>query len=471
MTKKKSFISLVLAFCLIIPAMFLLSACGGNNTQTLKSDDGIAVVGEFEKGAELKTDKVEVSSDDATTIFDKLEGGNIKITTTSNAMIYDIHISKDDKKVQPNGKVAVSVPVTESANGYKVFHIKDDNTIEELSATYKDGILTFETSSFSYFVIVPTGDVLMNIDPDNPTPDTGDDTPTKYTFKASVQEYTGVDDIGTISENDSVVDLTAGREVADGTKITLTATAKEGYALKGWYKVVEGETDTLISCATTYEFNVNENMNIKAVFDEKCMVYFQCEGFAYSSYSIKVKGVESSSDSFAVAKGTEVTIKFTPCEGFVFNYWGRKLFSAYSDTDWTNVSTNNEYTFTVNDSYSFFANALGIPKKITFAPETSQPFFNSGKYVNNNGRIERTIKVGETITAYNYKGSDVKLWVYYANQAETTAVCSYTVDDSRLDTSKVGTYEIIYTYTGWYPAGQDPVTMSIFINVVADTTE
>lgn len=174
MTKKKSFISLVLAFCLIIPAMFMLTACGGNNTQTLKSDDGIAVVGEFEKGAELKTDKVELSSEDATTILGKLAGGNIVITSTDNAMIYDIFVSKDDQKVQPNGKVTVSVPVTESANGYKVFHIKGDNTIEQLSATYKDGILTFETSSFSYFVIVPTGDVLMN----NPTPDTGDNTPT-----------------------------------------------------------------------------------------------------------------------------------------------------------------------------------------------------------------------------------------------------------------------------------------------------
>lgn len=180
----------------------MLSACGGNNTQTLKSDDGIAVVGEFEKGAELKTDKVEVSSDDADTIFGKLEGGNIKITTTSNAMIYDIFVSKDDKKVQPNGKVAVSVPVTESANGYKVFHIKDDNTIEELSATYKDGILTFETSSFSYFVIVPTGDVLMNIDPDNPTPDTGDDTPTAETiWESAITTWQGATNVKVVEHS------------------------------------------------------------------------------------------------------------------------------------------------------------------------------------------------------------------------------------------------------------------------------
>ena len=467
MTKKKSFISLVLAICLIIPVMFMLTACGGNNTQTLKSDDGIVVEGgNFEDGAVLETSEIDSESSDYKTTISLIASEDYD--TEQPVYIFEISVKKDNVKVQPNGKVKVSVPVEADLTGYDVLHIKDDGKIERLSVTYKNGIATFETDSFSKFVFVKKATPA-------PTPDDGgddngdDDTTTKYTFKASVQEYTGVDDIGTISENDSVVDLTAGREVAVGTIITLTATAKDGYALKGWYKVVEGATDTLISCATTYDFNVNENMNIKAVFDKKCKVSFQCQGFTFSSYSIKVKGVESSKHSFEVAKGTEVTIKFTPCDGFVFNYWGRKLTATYSETDWTKVSTNNEYTFTVDDSYSFFAAALGIPKKITFAYETSQSLFGTGKYVKNNGRIERTIKVNETIT--DYKGDDVKLWVYYADKAETTQVCSYTVDDSRLDTTKVGTYEIIYTYTGWRPDDQAPVTMSIFINVVADTAD
>lgn len=166
---KKIFLS-AFAALFFIATCFGVVACGGDNLKTLKGDAGIEVVGEFEDGAELKTNKVEITSADASEIFTKLETGSVKITDTSKTIVYDIYVSKDNQKVQPSGKVVVSVPIEANEGGYKVFHIKGDNTVEELEATFTDGVLTFETSGFSYYVIVPTGDVSINPTPNtNPT--------------------------------------------------------------------------------------------------------------------------------------------------------------------------------------------------------------------------------------------------------------------------------------------------------------
>ena len=57
-------------------------------------------------------------------------------------------------------------------------HIKDDGKIERLSVTYKNGIATFETDSFSKFVFVKKATPTPT--PDDSGDDSGDDTATKY---------------------------------------------------------------------------------------------------------------------------------------------------------------------------------------------------------------------------------------------------------------------------------------------------
>lgn len=166
MTKKKSFITLLLAFCLIVSAMFMLTACGSDKQIKLSNDSGFEIVGGgFEEGSVLNAKKVEISSVDANEIFEKITGFGVAITDKTKAFIYDIFVSKDDKKVQPNGKVKVNIPMSTCASGYKVYHIKDGNTVEELTATFADGVISFETSSFSYYVFVATEAI-------NPIPET-----------------------------------------------------------------------------------------------------------------------------------------------------------------------------------------------------------------------------------------------------------------------------------------------------------
>ena len=67
----------------------------------------------------------------------------------------EIYVSKDDKKIQPDGKVKVTIPITEiDSDNYFVFHIKENNSVEKLIPTLLEGQISFETSSFSYFAIV-----------------------------------------------------------------------------------------------------------------------------------------------------------------------------------------------------------------------------------------------------------------------------------------------------------------------------
>ena len=67
--------------------------------------------------------------------------------------VFDISVSKNGEKIQPNGKVKVTMPKPFESDGYITYHIKDDNTVEELKTTVDGNNLTFETASFSYFVV------------------------------------------------------------------------------------------------------------------------------------------------------------------------------------------------------------------------------------------------------------------------------------------------------------------------------
>lgn len=55
--------------------------------------------------------------------------------------------------MQPGGKVKITMPKPFEADGYVTYHVKDDNTVEELATTADGNNIYFETASFSYFVV------------------------------------------------------------------------------------------------------------------------------------------------------------------------------------------------------------------------------------------------------------------------------------------------------------------------------
>ena len=149
MSKKQTFI----IFLMIAVFSIILVGCGNKTVDQLENDYGIVVEGgSFEKGSLLVSNKVELNTTEAQSVLESLSSK--EYNKSGNIYIFDIYVSKDDKKVQPNGKVKVSIPLpNQTIEEYVVFHVKDNSAIEELSPRIEGNNLVFEVESFSYFVV------------------------------------------------------------------------------------------------------------------------------------------------------------------------------------------------------------------------------------------------------------------------------------------------------------------------------
>ena len=152
--KKRSLLS---ALLLTLVALFAFSsvACD-KEIQTLKSlqnEYGIVVDGgSFEEGSSLISNSISTTAEEAIAVLTAIAEENYN--KEGSVYIFDIYVTKDGAKVQPDGKVTVSIPIPNAeVEEYLVFHIKGDNSVEKLIPTVANGKISFETSSFSYFVI------------------------------------------------------------------------------------------------------------------------------------------------------------------------------------------------------------------------------------------------------------------------------------------------------------------------------
>lgn len=156
--KKKSLIFFTLALALVLSLCLALVACDDKNGEVnkLTAESGITADGAFENDSVLST--VHHSSDS--------EQGKAAISATgkpydsARVAVFDITLTKGGEKVQPRGKVKITMPKPFESDGYVTYHVKDDNTVEELATTADGNNIHFETTSFSYFVV--TG--LVNAD-------------------------------------------------------------------------------------------------------------------------------------------------------------------------------------------------------------------------------------------------------------------------------------------------------------------
>ena len=148
--KKKSLIFLILTLALSL--CLALGACGGEKNggvNKLTAESGITADGAFESGSALSS--VHHSSDSeqgraAIAAVDKPYDG-------ARIAVFDIFLTKDGEKVQPGGKVRITMPKPFESDGYVTYHVKGDNTVEELATAVDGDNIYFETSSFSYFVV------------------------------------------------------------------------------------------------------------------------------------------------------------------------------------------------------------------------------------------------------------------------------------------------------------------------------
>lgn len=147
-------LALVIALFLGCFASCSCTGCNGCGKQNeLKSETGITLTGgDFARGARLVTEKLNNTAEKVSKALELLPKECEALAETEIAAI-DISVFSDGVKVQPNGKVKVTVPAPlKDVVKYSVYHVKNDSEAEKLDCETKDGKVTFETDSFSVFV-------------------------------------------------------------------------------------------------------------------------------------------------------------------------------------------------------------------------------------------------------------------------------------------------------------------------------
>ena len=397
-------LNMLFAVVLCLVMFFALAACNNEVQQKLVSDAGITVEGGgFEKGSALVTESIETTGEKGREIVTLLEEQNYN--KELQVSIYDIFVAKDGNEVQPDGKVKITIPAPfESENGYVTFHVKDDDSVETLVTTYAEGKISFETDSFSYFVVAAAN---------NPSE------AKKYTFTATL----GGEGQGTIYYL-SFPYSTYQNTVSEGTEIKLRATAYGGFAFTGWYVV--GEIfDEFVSADEEYTFTVNSDMTVYA----KIELTFTFDALVSTgSGNLEVDG-ENVGMAFRkeCVVGTTVKVKAIGDENYEFEGW------YTSEATPVLISTDAEYTFTIDGNVQVLARFKEKVKSLSL--DVANAGFENGQAVYSIG--EENQPSPADVIVYGVTLSD---------RSELTKDVDYTIDLGGLDFEKVGTYTITYTY-------------------------
>ena len=142
---------LFFALAIVLSACFALVCCGkkGKSVNKLTAEYGITADGAFESGSALNTERYSSDSEQGKAAVAAID----KPYDSAKVAIFDITLKKGNEKVQPSGKVKITMPKPFEADGYVTYHVKGDNTVEELSTAVNGNDIYFETTGFSYFVV------------------------------------------------------------------------------------------------------------------------------------------------------------------------------------------------------------------------------------------------------------------------------------------------------------------------------
>lgn len=149
-------ISKLIAFVLVLVLGVILVACGnkggGDNTAAtvneLTAESGVSASGTFEGGSKLKAEAHTAESEKGRAAISAID----KPYDSAKVAVFDITLTKGGEKVQPSGKVKITMPKPFEADEYVTYHVKGD-VVEELETAVVGDKISFETTSFSYFVI------------------------------------------------------------------------------------------------------------------------------------------------------------------------------------------------------------------------------------------------------------------------------------------------------------------------------
>lgn len=150
-------ISKLIVFVLVLVLGVILVACGnkgggGDNTATtvneLTAESGVSASGTFEGGSKLKAEAHAADSEKGRAAISAID----KPYDSARVAVFDITLTKGGEKVQPSGKVKITMPKPFEADEYVTYHVRGD-VVEELETAVIGDKISFETTNFSYFVI------------------------------------------------------------------------------------------------------------------------------------------------------------------------------------------------------------------------------------------------------------------------------------------------------------------------------
>ena len=148
--KKLLILVATVAFALGL-TLFACTGTGGKTVKELTSGNGVTINGEFENGSAFEVKPESAESEAGKAVLKKIAD---KPYDEEKVAVFDISLTRDGAKIQPNGKVKITMQKPfESKSGFTTYHVKDDNAVEELATTENGDKISFETTSFSYFVV------------------------------------------------------------------------------------------------------------------------------------------------------------------------------------------------------------------------------------------------------------------------------------------------------------------------------
>ena len=148
--KKLLILVATVAFALGL-TLFACTGTGGKTVKELTSGNGVTINGEFENGSAFEVKPESAESEAGKAALKKIAD---KPYDEEKVAVFDISLTRDGAKIQPNGKVKITMQKPfESKSGFTTYHVKDDNAVEELATTESGDKISFETTSFSYFVV------------------------------------------------------------------------------------------------------------------------------------------------------------------------------------------------------------------------------------------------------------------------------------------------------------------------------
>ncbi len=147
--KKLLILVATVAFALGL-TLFACTGTGGKTVKELTSGNGVTINGEFENGSAFEVKPESAESEAGKAALKKIAD---KPYDEEKVAVFDISLTRDGAKIQPNGKVKITMQKPFEADVYVTYHIKGDNTAEELETAIDGNNISFETTSFSYFVV------------------------------------------------------------------------------------------------------------------------------------------------------------------------------------------------------------------------------------------------------------------------------------------------------------------------------